>query len=209
MSLPNLSALPSLATVSYRVGRWIMFNIGFKDFIEKLEEYFGKRVTKFSVGLFGLAILVFVVGYAVTASIYPLALWLGAIVTGQPDVANAINGISTAATIVWLAGVLALLVTYFQQRRHIMRATELLEEVRQTQAEGLAYDATYQATARETMADIKQTQARTRETYLEAKKAVEDALAMEAEFKRRLDALPSPRRSRKAASPPSSAPDQK
>lgn len=112
-----------------------MFNIGFKDFIDKLEEYFGRRVTKFGIGLLGITILLFAVGFAVNTSVYPLALWIGAIVTGQPAVSDALSGISTVATVVWLVVILALVVSYFQHRRDLNLSTELLAEIKAHQAD--------------------------------------------------------------------------
>lgn len=157
-----------------------MFNIGFKDFIEKLEEYFGKGVTKFAVALFGLAILVFVVGYAVTASVYPLALWLGAIVTGQPNVSEAINGISLVATVVWLVVVLALAVTYFQHRKDLNHATELLADMRTLQAEIVKEEDATRAELQEMMTEAKTTVEKARSLVSEAETTVaraEEAMA--------------------------------
>lgn len=202
MSLQNLLALPSLATVSYRVGRWIMFNIGFKDFIEKLEEYFGRGVTKFGVGLLGIAILLFAVGFAVNASVYPLALWLGAIVTGQPAVSDALNGISTVATVVWLVVVLALVVSYFQHRRELNHSTELLAEIRTLQTDIEKQEDATRGELQAMMVEAKSTVERANALVEEAEMNVvraEEALALVTKE----DAAPiAPKRRRKTAEVP-------
>jgi hypothetical protein len=93
-----------------------MFSIGFKELIEKFEEYFGKRATKIAVGIFGAAVVLFVIGFAVRESVYPFGLWLGAIATGQPQFASAISGIGVLATVLWLVLVVSLLATLFRMK---------------------------------------------------------------------------------------------
>jgi len=97
-----------------------MFNVGFKELIDKCEEYFGKGVTKIAVAAIGLAIVVFAVGFAVTNSIYPLAQWIGGLVTGSPELNTARNGITTAVTVIWVVVMVAAVLTAFQFRRELI-----------------------------------------------------------------------------------------
>lgn len=44
-----------------------MLSVGFKDLIEKCEEYFGKGVTKACLAIIGASVVVFVIGVAIPA----------------------------------------------------------------------------------------------------------------------------------------------
>ena len=51
-----------------RTTRAAMVTVGFKELIEKLEEYFGKRIVKAFLGAIGIAVFLFLVGIAVRGS---------------------------------------------------------------------------------------------------------------------------------------------
>lgn len=83
-------------------GRWTMVTIGFKELLEKLEEYFGKGVVKAFLALFALSALVWVAGLAVTQGVYPFGLWVGGLITGQPVAMTALQGIAAGLAGLWL-----------------------------------------------------------------------------------------------------------
>ena len=105
-----------------------MFNVGFKELIEKFEEYFGKTAVKVVLGATGIAFCAFLVGLPIKELIYPLAVWVGAIATGNPDMASAREGISWLAWAVWLACILALIVTALQAKKEWKAGLEAHEK---------------------------------------------------------------------------------
>jgi hypothetical protein len=151
-----------------------MVSIGFKELIEKLEEYFGKKVVKVGIGIAGLFALLFVIGVGVTSSVYPLALWLGALFSGNPDLATARDGISTVVTIVWIVTVLAGVVGILGLKRDVREARDIADDYQTLKFlyEGRLKDADEQvAWAKQTNEDARQILERSRalNTELESK----------------------------------------
>jgi len=110
------------------LGRWLMFNIGFRELIEKCEEYFGKGITKLGVSVIGASVVIFVVGFAFANSVYPVMTWLGAVVSGNPALTTAKTGADWIVSIVWLVVVLALVAGVLDLRRFVNQARELRED---------------------------------------------------------------------------------
>lgn len=112
-----------------------MINFGLKELIEKLEEYFGKTATKAFLAIVGVCVLFFVIGLAVNASIYPLALWFGSLgAIADPNVSAARESISWLVTIIWIVFVLFLGVLLIQARhelRGLADARDVVVEQRQ------------------------------------------------------------------------------
>jgi len=101
-----------------------MVNLGFRDLIEKLEEYFGRTASKALVGIAAVSVMIFVVGYAVQNSIYPLVLWVGGVLSGNPALSSATQSINWLVTAIWIVLVVAMIVTIVQFRLQFWNTIE-------------------------------------------------------------------------------------
>ncbi len=117
-----------------------MVTIGFRELLEKLEEYFGKGVVRLFLGTVGLFATLFVIGVAVQASVYPAAVWIGAIITGQPGAGDALNGFGTIVSVLWIVMAATLVLWTIRAIRLMKRVLgpdgrQLLEKVLQAHDE--------------------------------------------------------------------------
>jgi hypothetical protein len=111
-----------------RALRWAMISVGFKELIEKCEEYFGRRATKAVIAILAVCVVLVAIGLAVTASVYPLSLWLAGVVTGAPAANQVIQGLGTGVTVFWIGIAAGLFLRFLRSYRNV-------EDIRKSQIE--------------------------------------------------------------------------
>jgi heme exporter protein D len=109
------------ASLAALVGRWVMFNFGFGDVIDRFEKHFGAKITKVLFGIVGIALAIFLVAFTFKEAIYPLVLWIGSAVSGDPTTATAREGVSWIAMSIWLVSMLIVIVSSVQSSRILNR----------------------------------------------------------------------------------------
>lgn len=101
-----------MAAASYAasVGRWLMFNFGFGDVIDRFEKHFGPARTKLLLGIVAFTLAIFLIAFTVREAIYPAVAWTLSLLAGQPsEVARGLNWISTIiATLISVALIVVL-----------------------------------------------------------------------------------------------------
>lgn len=112
-----------------------MFSFGFGDVIDRLEKHFGSPITKVVLGTLTVLLLIFLFGLVVREVVDPFAKWLGGVVSGNPALADAREGVGTIAWAVWIASVAALVASYSQIKGYFFMLPRALEDAKSVHEE--------------------------------------------------------------------------
>jgi hypothetical protein len=113
-------------SIPYLAGLKIMMDFGFGAFLNKFEEYYGKRATKVLVGVLGLTAVGLAMSMLASNVVTPVYNWIA----GSPDAfSDAWSFVLSLATAVYVAVVMASAMNAINIKRKIYELNELNEDV--------------------------------------------------------------------------------